>query len=298
MLNKISLALKKSWCEETCYKDFDIENISKGQCTVTSLVIQDYLGGEIRRCKVENIYHYFNYINNDIIDLTSSKFNVPIDYDNYVVKRKNELLKIEDVNKRYTILKEKVDKYLSDLAQIEQNISECSKCGDLVEKFEQLNSISYGKDSNILILGEAPANNGWRKSKIAWYSPTGKLLPSGVVLQKLLNIIDTKLEDTLFLEAIKCYPKNRNSLKKCNLNCKYILESQIKLLNPKIILLLGDSATRAVLNIKYKNFSEVVGNIYEINNIKVIPIYHPSPISPISYSGNIPIFNKIKGSVL
>ena len=66
------------------------------------------------------------------------------------------------------------------------------------------------------------------------------------------------------------------------------------LLKPKIILSLGDAATKTILNIKYKKFSDVVGNEYELDGMKVIPIYHPSPISPKSYVGNVDIFNEIK----
>ena len=46
--------------------------------------------------------------------------------------------------------------------------------------------------------------------------------------------------------------------------------------------------------IKYKKFSDVVGKEFKVNGYKVIPIYHPSPISPMSYKGNIEIFKKIK----
>ncbi len=57
-------------------------------------------------------------------------------------------------------------------------------------------------------------------------------------------------------------------------------------------------ATKSVLkNLEYKKFSEVVGNKYKIKleglDYEVIPIYHPSPISPLSYNGNKPIFLKI-----
>ena len=36
-----------------------------------------------------------------------------------------------------------------------------------------------------------------------------------------------------------------------------------------------------------------IGN-YELNGITIIPIYHPSPISPKSYTGNIDIFNNLQ----
>ncbi|MBQ9014277.1 MAG: hypothetical protein IJ094_12140 [Bacilli bacterium] len=146
----------------------------------------------------------------------------------------------------------------------------------------------------MVILGEAPANNGWRKSGVAWYDVNHKLLSSGVVLQKLLDEINLKIEDTYFLEAIKCYPKDRKYLNKCSENCKKYLLKQLEIIKPKIVLSLGDAATKSVLDIKYKKYSDVVGKAFDINGYKVIPIYHPSPISPMSYKGNIEIFKIIK----
>ena len=180
------------------------------------------------------------------------------------------------------------------LKEIDKEIYNCNLCKDMVEKFPNSKTVSIGKNNDILILGEAPANNGWRKSGVAWYDINNKLLPSGVVLQKLLDIVDIKLEETYFLETIKCYPIDRKYLKLCNNNCKQYLLKQLEIINPKIILTLGDSATKALLDIKYNKFSEVVGKQYNLNNYIVIPIYHPSPISPKSYIGNIEIFNNLK----
>lgn len=180
------------------------------------------------------------------------------------------------------------------LEEIDKEIYKCNLCSEMIEKFPNSKTVSVGKNSDIVILGEAPANNGWRKSGVAWYDINHKLLPSGVVMQKLLDILGIKLDDIYFLEAIKCYPKNRKYLKKCSINCKYFLLKQLNIIKPKFILTLGDSATKTILDVKYKKFSEVVGKQYELNGIKVIPIYHPSPISPKSYKGNIETFKEIK----
>ena len=180
------------------------------------------------------------------------------------------------------------------LSLIDKEIHNCSLCLPMVEKFMSQKTVSIGKKNDIVILGEAPANNGWRKSGIAWYDINHKLLPSGVILQKLLDELNLKLEDTYFLEAIKCFPKNRKYLSKCGNNCKTFLFKQLDIIKPKIVLALGDAATKAILDIKYKKFSDVVGKEFNINGYKVIPIYHPSPISPLSYKGNIEIFKQIK----
>ena len=179
------------------------------------------------------------------------------------------------------------------LNDIDKEIYECNLCNNMVEKFPNSNTVSIGKKSDIVILGEAPANNGWRKSGIAWYDENHKLLPSGVVLQILLKTIDYTLDDIYFLEAIKCFPKDRKYLKECSDNCRKYLLEQLKLIDPQIIRTLGDAATRSLLNFKYSKFGDVVGQCYDYNGYDVIPIYHPSPISPLSYNGNEKIFENV-----
>ena len=172
-------------------------------------------------------------------------------------------------------------------------------CPKLLCRIIAFNSktVSKGTKKEIVILGEAPANNGWRKSGIAWYDINHKLLPSGVVMQKLLDIVNIRLEDIYFLEAIKCYPKDRKYLNKCSNNCRNFLLKQLNTIKPKVILSLGDASTKTVLDIKYKKFSDVVGKKFELNGMTVIPIYHPSPISPKSYTGNVDIFEELKDMI-
>lgn len=69
---------------------------------------------------------------------------------------------------------------------------------------------------------------------------------------------------------------------------------QLEILKPKLIITLGEFPTRNLLNFKFNKFADGVSNIYEINGYKVLPIYHPSPISLKRYKGNVPIFEKIK----
>jgi len=182
---------------------------------------------------------------------------------------------------------------------VDKEVKDCQKCLELVEKFNNHTSVSYGKDNKILIVGEAPANNGWRKSGRCWYGIDGKITGSGKIITKLFQSINLNLEDIFFVEAIKCFPIERKNLKRCKDNCYPYLEKQITLIDPKIIITLGDTATKSVLkDLNYHNFSEVVGkkHLLKINNKEyiIVPIYHPSPISPRGYKDNIAIFNYIK----
>ena len=191
------------------------------------------------------------------------------------------------------ITKEKTN-LLSSLEQIDKKVYACKSCGKLVEKFPDSPTVFLGKNNDIVLVGEAPANNGWRKSHQLWKDVNGKILPSGIVLQKLFDIIDRNIFETTFLESVKCFPLERKNLKICSKNCKDIMLEQLKILNPKLIITLGEFPTRNLLDFKFDKFADVVGNIYEVNGYKILPIYHPSPISPKSYTGNVPIFEKLR----
>ena len=110
----------------------------------------------------------------------------------------------------------------------------------------------------------------------------------------MFDIIDRDIFETTFLESVKCYPLERKNLRTCSKNCKNIMLEQLKILNPKLIITLGEFPTRNLLDFKFDKFADVVGNIYEVNGYKVLSIYHPSPISPKSYSDNVPIFEKLR----
>lgn len=88
----------------------------------------------------------------------------------------------------------------------------------LVDKFPNDATVFLDKDNDIVLVGEAPANNAWKKNHKLWYDVSGKVLPSGIVLQKLFDIIDSDIFETTFLESIKCYPLDRKNLKICSKN--------------------------------------------------------------------------------
>lgn len=265
-----------------------------GMCAITSLIVNDYFGGDICKIHVEGISHYYNLIENEIIDLTSSQFKCEIDYKDYETIERDKIL-TDNTKERYQILKERLINKL--LKQVDEKVFNCKSCDKLVDKFPNAATVYLGKDNDIVLIGEAPANNGWRKSHKLWKDVNDKVLPSGIILQRLFDIIDRNIFETTFLESVKCYPLERKNLKTCSKNCKSIMLEQLQILNPKLIITLGEFPTRNLLDFKFDKFKEVVGNIYEVNGYKILPIYHPSPISPKSYTGNEPIFQNLKNTL-
>ena len=167
-----------------------------------------------------------------------------------------------------------------------------------VENIHQLwSSIHFWKNCNLLFIWEAPAKDGWRTTWKAWINEKWNIIPSGKILQQLLEYLNINLMDITFTEAVKCFPKDRKELLSMGKLWQKILYEQIDFLSPNIIITLWDFPTKALLWNTYKKFTDVVWKEFfiEIKNQKyiIIPTYHPSPISPQSLKGNIDIYKKI-----
>ncbi len=180
------------------------------------------------------------------------------------------------------------------MKSIDKEILLCDKCGNL--KKLSCPTVQIG-NTNILVIGESPAKNGWIVSNQAFYDVNGNLQSSGKVLSKLLNLCTLNLNDIYFTECCKCLLPDRKNLRKYATNCKEFLFRQIEKLNIDIILPMGQFPTETILDQKINKLSDYVGKQFEIyiHNKKytVIPIYHTSPINPLSYKGNEDIFKNL-----
>jgi hypothetical protein len=71
-------AIQQSWDGETSVAPDWTESLpSRGQCAVTALVVQDYLGGDLLRATVEGTSHYWNRLpDGQIVDLSREQFDL------------------------------------------------------------------------------------------------------------------------------------------------------------------------------------------------------------------------------
>ena len=94
----------------------------------------------------------------------------------------------------------------------------------------------------------------------------------------MLKAIDIERDKVYITNVIKCHPpQNRNPLPQEIKKCLPFLEEQIEIINPKIILTLGNFAIQTLLNIE-EGITRLRGKIYNYNNIPVIPTYHPAAL--------------------
>ncbi len=188
----------------------------------------------------------------------------------------------------------------SELEKIKEDILNNLDCG---LKKESTNLV-FGRgnpNANILIIGEAPGKNEDEQG-LPFVGKAGKDLEK--------ELIKNKIEfNKIYIANILKYrpPKNRNPTKKeIEKHTPYLLK-QIKIIEPKIIITLGNFATKFVLNNfetkemdkiegiskihgtkkiikenkKFKNENKNKnknnnGELNEEENIIVFPMYHPS----------------------
>ena len=124
--------------------------------------------------------------------------------------------------------------------------------------------------ANLLIIGEAPGAQEDLEGK----PYVGK---SGKLLNKLLIKAGIDYEkDAYFCNVIKCRPPNNRkpTIREINIHKPWLLQ-QIKLVDPKIILLTGSTAMRAILGVK-DPISNLRGQWINKDGRQIMVIFHPS----------------------
>ena len=116
--------LNRCYTKELCYpkvsQNWSENNKCYGMCAITALILNDYFSGKLGKIYVEDISHYFNIINDKIIDFTSSQFGYEVNYSNYELVDRHIMLQNENTKLRYQILKSQLEKLL----QQEKNTEE------------------------------------------------------------------------------------------------------------------------------------------------------------------------------
>lgn len=144
----------------------------------------------------------------------------------------------------------------------------CKKCKLSLTR----NNVVFGEgptNPEIMIIGEGPGETEDREG-----SPfVGK---AGQLLTKIFESVDLKREDIYITNVVKCRPPgNRNPIPEEIEACRPFLNAQIETLKPKIIILLGAVACKAIL----KNFSSITkmrGELLFQDDQYFIPMFHPS----------------------
>ena len=164
-----------------------------------------------------------------------------------------------------------------DFQKLKDKYQKCQKCLELCKNRSQVVFGSGNPNSDILFIGEAPGANEDKKG-IPFCGMSGK------ILDQLLNTINLAREDIFITNTILCRPpENRNPKKEEVENCRERLDQLIQVMQPKVIVTIGNFATERIIG--KTGIKSIRGKIFDYKNIKVVPVIHPAGYL---YSGRNP----------
>ncbi len=100
---------------------------------------------------------------------------------------------------------------------------------------------------------------------------------SGASLKKMIeNVLNLNINDVYLTHVLKCRPSHQHNILESELSsCKPYLFKQIELINPKVIVTLGELAYKSLIKDEAA-FENVRGEKIPYEQKTLVPIYHPS----------------------
>ncbi|MBQ1483606.1 MAG: nucleoside triphosphate pyrophosphohydrolase family protein [Erysipelotrichaceae bacterium] len=106
------------WSKQTCAPrmadEWTEENKTLGQCSITSFLVQDLIGGEVFGIRLDDgNFHCFNRIGGEDFDLTSEQFTKALDYSDAIRQDRQVHFAKEEKYQRYLLLKRRLEEKLT-----------------------------------------------------------------------------------------------------------------------------------------------------------------------------------------
>lgn len=166
------------------------------------------------------------------------------------------------------------------LDELHKKISKCKKCSLGLSRLNIVPGEGNSK-AKLMFIGEGPGYEEDHQGRPF----VGR---AGQLLTKIIESIGLKREMVFIANIVKCHPmidpsdpekhgNDRPPTPEEVSKCLPYLDMQINIIKPKVICLLGGSATKALFNTDI-GISKLRGKFCEYKGIKVMPTYHPAAL--------------------
>lgn len=156
------------------------------------------------------------------------------------------------------------------IEELEKSIINCKKCKLCTNR----TNIVFGtgnKNADVMFIGEGPGAD----EDIQGIPFVGK---AGKLMDMAFDGIGIKRDDVYIANIVKCRPPaNRNPEKDEAIACMDYLRSQVMIIKPKIIVLLGSVALKNILGEEY-GITASRGKWIEKKGILYMPTWHPAAL--------------------
>jgi DNA polymerase len=154
------------------------------------------------------------------------------------------------------------------LEQIWADIGDCTRCG-LCEGRTQIVNTHGNHQARLMFVGEAPGADEDAQGKPF----VGR---AGQLLTKMIEAMGMKREDVIIGNVNRCRPPgNRQPTLEEAAICRPFLFREIAAIQPEIIVVMGNTALRNLLEIR-EGITRIRGKFQDFRGIKVMPTFHPA----------------------
>jgi DNA polymerase len=155
------------------------------------------------------------------------------------------------------------------LAQVRTELGDCQRCNLCKTR----KNIVFGRgnpSAHLLIIGEAPGEQEDRTGE-PFVGRAGELLE-----KMLTSVLGLTSEEVYIANVIKCRPPDNRDPDSCEVSaCLPFLQDQIRIIAPKVLLLMGSIATKAVLQSEH-GVTRMRGQWHEAYGIPTYATFHPA----------------------
>ena len=154
--------------------------------------------------------------------------------------------------------------------ELESSCKKCNKC-KLCNGRKNVVIGTGNKQAKIMFIGEGPGADEDSQGMPF----VGK---AGQLMNKAFDGVGIRREEVYIANIVKCRPpQNRTPEKDETQACKEYIMSQIALIKPEVIVLLGNVALKNILGEEY-GITISRGKWFEKNGIKIFPTFHPAAL--------------------
>ena len=158
----------------------------------------------------------------------------------------------------------------SSLAEFESAICNCQKCPLSQNRTKFVFGVG-NSNADLLFVGEGPGQEEDLKGKPF----VGR---AGHLLDKILAAIQMTRNEVYICNMVKCRPpENRNPQQEEIDACFHYLETQIQMVNPKLIVALGRIAAHALLDVKTP-IGQLRSKMWKWRQYDLVVTYHPAAL--------------------
>jgi len=152
--------------------------------------------------------------------------------------------------------------------EIWAEIGNCTRC-PLYERRTNIVHTDGNRKARLMFVGEAPGADEDAQARPF----VGR---AGQLLTKIIEAIGFKREEVLIGNVNRCRPPgNRPPTPEEAAMCKPFLLREIAAVRPEVIVVLGNTAMRNLLDIK-QGITKVRGEFQNYHGVKVMPTFHPA----------------------